>query len=422
MSYGVVHFMMTRFFLPHIPNWILFSPFEVLRVHLQAGTIPASHSRSLVQAARYLIETEGLAGLFRGNSSRVLYSISRFMCVVPLELIFMSLRPLMHRLHISPRHSLLIPVLLTLTLNQGYTYPLTFIRNEMILRKRSGWSVVCHTLREEGCLGFFHGLEGTYLGVIPSILAFNFINRALFYSREEYDAIIRPLNLRLPPGHGLDPLPLEAPVLDQAALESDEEEENEDDEWPGLREEESEESSQGEEEWDLEEADGDEEFDDVLNEIERELEVMEDALTEDDVLLQIEITLAAMQWKHWRPFCKLAFRAFITRSCSKLVMKLLCHPGDVLGKIMQSEHVSLMEATTSLWRGQGVAGFFRGVAIEFILTPLQVAVEMTVTILALRYQWGMRLFDFMSGSVEEDDEVHLFMEEDFGDRPAPGEQ
>jgi len=421
MSYGVVHFMMTRFFLPHIPNWILFSPFEVLRVHLQAGTIPATHSRSLFHAARYLVETEGVSSLFRGNASRVLYSISRFLCVVPLELIFMSLRPLMHRLHISPRHSLLIPVLLTLTLNQGYTYPLTFIRNEMILRKRSGWSVVCHTLREEGCLGFFHGLEGTYLGVIPSILAFNYINRALFYSREEYDAIIRPLNLRLPPGHGLDPLPLEAPPHDLALSEEEEEEEEEGFGWPEDDEDE-EEASEGEWDPELDDADADDDLDDVLNEIERELEVMEDALTEDDVLLQIEITLAAMQWKHWRPFCKLAFRAFITRSCSKLAMKLLCHPGDVLGKIMQSEHVSLVEATSSLWRGQGIAGFFRGVAIEFILTPLQVAVEMTVTILALRYQWGMRLFDFMSGSVEEDDEVHLFMEEDFGDRPSPGEQ
>jgi len=419
MTYGVVHFMMTRFFLPHLPNWILFSPFEVLRVHLQAGTIPPEQSRSLLSATRFLIETEGVSSLFRGNSSRVLYSISRFLCVVPLELIFMSLRPLMHRLHISPRHSLLIPVLLTLTLNQGYTYPLTFIRNEMILRKRSGWSVVCHTLREEGCLGFFHGLEGTYIGVIPSILAFNFINRALFYSREEYDAIVRPLNLRLPAGHGLDPLPLEQPaLLDDPGRVLDDEEDDDSSDWDEMEDEEEEEDD----DWDDDHDDQEHALDDVLDEIERELEVMEDALTEDDVLLQIEITLAAMQWKHWRAFCKLAFRAFITRSCSKLVMKLLCHPGDVLGKIMQSEHLSLMEATSSLWRGHGVAGFFRGIAIEFLLTPLQVAVEMTVTILALRYQWGMRLFDFLFGSTEQEEEVHLFMEEDFGDRPSPGEQ
>jgi hypothetical protein len=330
---GVAHFIMTRFLLPHIPSWVLFGPFEVVRTFQQAGVVPRESS-GLVGTVRFLVERDGWSALFRGNSCRIAYSLSRFLCVVPLELIFMTLRPALHRLNVSRRHSMLIPVLLTLLLNQAYTYPITFIRNEMILRKRGAWGVLSHTLRSEGVLGLFCGLEGTYLGLIPSMLVFNEINRRLFYSRDEYDEIIRPLNLRLPSGHHLEPRPLPRGLPDPLEAEANVSEEEGDlpEHWgrPGHP---TDSEEDEEEDIPLEEDDEDEGLgDEDLQDLEQQLIEMEGEVSDNDILLQIEITLAAMKAKHWRPFLKLSSRAIFARSCAKLSMRV-GSPRDLSGPL-----------------------------------------------------------------------------------------
>ena len=46
---------------------------------------------------------------------------------------------------------------------------------------------------------------------------------------------------------------------------------------------------------------------------------------------------------------------------------MICHPGDVMGKVMQFHRCSLTEAASSIWNTSGVLGFYRGAAIEFAL-------------------------------------------------------
>ena len=75
---------------------------------------------------------------------------------------------------------------------------------------------------------------------------------------------------------------------------------------------------------------------------------------------------------------------------------------------------------SSLWCVRCVLVRFELIGI--VQTPIQVTIEMMITVFALRYQWGMRAFDLLLGSLDLEEEISLFMEEDFGDRPTPGEQ
>ena len=149
-------FLMSRFLLPHLPTWVVFAPFEVLRTHLQAGLIPHGETQSLLASFRYLYRTQGVSGLYQGNSLRILYSVSRFLCVVPLELCLLGLRPLLQRIHISSHYSLLLSMVITLGLNQAYTYPIVYIRNEVIMKNKGALSTFWVTLSTEGIHGLYY--------------------------------------------------------------------------------------------------------------------------------------------------------------------------------------------------------------------------------------------------------------------------
>jgi len=403
MGNQIGQFLLSRFLLPHLPTWILFAPFEVLRTHLQAGTIPNASSQSLLSSFRYLYNTQGIAGLYKGNSLCILYSISRFLCVVPLELLLLTARPLLTRLNVSSHYTVLISMIITLTLNQAYTYPIIFIRNEVIMNGNHPLSTFWFTLSSEGMHGLYYGLEGTYLGLLPGILVYRFINRTMFFSKTNYRKIIANLDLLyLPHLQSNNLSDSDDGEWDENDLEEEDEDleeiiDDEDGQLPALI--------------DLDEED--EEFFDDMSETSDD-EVVEIEEIEDEVLLQVERCLARMKLKHWRQFIQIGSRAFLTRACAKLSKRLLCYPGDVIGKVMQQRHISLSDAASLVFKEQGFYGFFRGASIEFIVTPVQIALEMGITVCAIRYNWGGKLIALF----QNEDEPALVQRNNF--RPSPG--
>eukprot|EP00339_Tiarina_fusa_P005623 CAMPEP_0117050790 /NCGR_PEP_ID=MMETSP0472-20121206/35073_1 /TAXON_ID=693140 ORGANISM="Tiarina fusus, Strain LIS" /NCGR_SAMPLE_ID=MMETSP0472 /ASSEMBLY_ACC=CAM_ASM_000603 /LENGTH=280 /DNA_ID=CAMNT_0004764717 /DNA_START=265 /DNA_END=1107 /DNA_ORIENTATION=- len=278
------------------------------------------------------------------------------------------------------------------------------------MNARDGISLFWLTLETEGIHGFFYGLEGTYLGLLPAIFLYRFINKYFFYSKQQYNNIIKDLDLLDLP-HLRDPLRID---------------DDDDDDWEDIWEDEDEDEGEAEDEDEGEDEDGetdeeDEEFDgpgEIVLDIHRELDELEDMLDEqieDEVLLQVERCLARMKRKHWKEFLRIGGRAFVTRTCAKLGMKLSCYPGDVLGKVMQREHVCLRDAASMVYNKQGLWGFFRGASIEFFLVPLQIGAEMAITVCAIRYNWGGKLYSFLFPGLETPMTVIDRMS-----RPSPG--
>ena len=292
--------------LTEIPGWIFLAPFNVLSVNVQSGYLLEPYSKSIWCALKYIYQTEGIAGLYKGNLYSIIHSIARRLCSVPLELSLLVIRQaILRRFTISlPIKKLITTFIFIFGFEQGYTYPVKYIRNSVMISGGSGFSKLLNILRTDGFIGLYTGIEGTYIGLIPGVFLCIYLQNILFPASKYHELV-------------------DTVELMESDDESEEDEEEDifadiegepenNDEFENIEENDDGENGNA----NVDENDNENDIEDDVDELINELDDSE------RILARSEEAISKMNIRDWKVMLKLGMRVYVTKVLSTLSLKV----------------------------------------------------------------------------------------------------